>query len=99
MNIQSADRLRLPGGMHQLQNDRLMQIIAVHFDLDHHRQYLFFFLVVSRDNTSSDYDCLAVARLSTVSLSLSSLSLELACVCKRKPTSCSLASYAILKKS
>ena len=35
MNIQPADRLRLFGGILQLQNERLMQIVAV-LDLAHH---------------------------------------------------------------
>ena len=36
MNIQSADRLRLLGGVVQLQNDRLLQNVAVHLDLAGH---------------------------------------------------------------
>ena len=33
MNIQSADIFGLLGGILQLQNDRLMEIVAVHLDL------------------------------------------------------------------
>ena len=37
MSLQPADRLRLLGGMLQLQNDKLMQNVAVHLDLALHR--------------------------------------------------------------